>query len=278
MRLSTLLAVKSGSRIKLSDREADSTPGFPSAARMGKHDSPKDLGEEQLEELREKLAGLQYRLWAERRRSVLLVLQGMDTSGKDGVVRHVITGMNPSGCRVVSFKKPSEEENGHDFLWRIHRQSPTRGEIVVFNRSHYEDVLVTRVRGLVPDEVWKARYGQINEFEELLSESGTTIVKCYLQISKKEQKERLLARLADPEKNWKFDPQDVEERKCWGEYTKAYEEALARCSTRVAPWLIVPADKKWYRNWAIARVLVEVMEKMDPRPPKGKFRARDFEF
>jgi PPK2 family polyphosphate:nucleotide phosphotransferase len=263
-------------RSSLDHESTDSTPGFPS--QLGTHDSPKDLGEEQLDELREKLAALQYRLWAERRRSVLLVLQGMDTSGKDGVIRHVITGMNPSGCRVVSFKKPSEEENGHDFLWRIHRHAPARGEIVVFNRSHYEDLLVTRVRGLAPVEVWKARYGQINEFEELLSESGTTIVKCYLHISKKEQKERLLARLADPEKNWKFDPNDVEERKRWDAYTEAYQDALGKCSTRVAPWLIVPADKKWYRNWAIARVLVEVMEKMDPRPPKGRFKAKDFDF
>ncbi|MCK6476545.1 MAG: polyphosphate kinase 2 family protein [Phycisphaerales bacterium] len=255
-----------GSRIKLKDADAARTPGIGN----------KDEAEKRLEVNREKLGELQYRLWAEGRRSLLIVLQGTDTSGKDGVIRHVMTGMNPSGCRVTSFKKPSEEESDRDFLWRIHKAVPARGEVGVFNRSHYEDVLVARVQGLVPAAVWRARYDQINEFEELLVESGTTIIKCFLHISKAEQKERLLARLNDPAKNWKFNAGDIEERKRWPQYVKAYEDALARCGTSTAPWHVIPSDRKWYRNWAVSELMVRALEAMAPRPPAGKLKASQF--
>lgn len=250
---------------------ADSTPGFHG-------DDAKARTEDLLAANREKLDTLQYRLWAENKRSVLLILQGMDTSGKDGVVRHVIAGLNPEGVRVTSFKKPSEEETDHDFLWRIHQHCPAKGEIAVFNRSHYEDVLVVRVHELVPEKVWRARYDAINRFEANLAAEGTTIVKCFLHISKDEQKERLIARLEDPEKNWKFNPGDVEERKHWDDYQKAYHDVLTRCHTKHAPWHIIPADRKWYRNWATSELLVKTLQKLDPHPPKGKFKASMFKF
>ncbi len=238
----------------------------------------KEVAEQRLKENRDTLQKLQYRLWAENKRSLLVVMQGMDTSGKDGVVRHVIAGMNPEGCKVTSFKKPSEIELDHDFLWRIHQQCPAKGEIAVFNRSHYEDVLVVRVHGLVPEPVWRARYETINAFEKSLADSGTTIVKLFLHISKAEQKERLLARLADPEKNWKFNEGDIAERKKWASYQRAYEEAIAKCNTPYAPWHIIPADRKWYRNWAVSEILVKTLEAMDPKPPKGTFTAGQFKF
>lgn len=224
--------------------------------------------------LLDRLNDLQYLLYAERTRSVLLVLQGMDTSGKDGTIRHVMAGLDPSGCRVTSFKAPSPEELGHDFLWRIHKAVPARGEIGVFNRSHYEDVLIARVRELVPAKVWKARYHQINSFEKLLADTGTVIVKCFLHISKREQKERLLARLKDHRKVWKFSPGDIEERKLWPKYMKAYEDALSRCSTPHAPWYIVPADHKWVRNAVIAEILVKALGSMKLKIPKVTFDPR----
>ncbi len=236
----------------------------------------KQGAEARLESNKQKLAVLQYRLWAENARSVLLVLQGMDTSGKDGVVRHVMTGMNPSGLRITSFKKPSEEEVDHDFLWRIHNAAPAKGEVGVFNRSHYEDVLVVRVHGLVPTRVWRARFEQINSFEKLLVDGGTTVVKCFLQISKEEQKRRLIDRLKDPQKNWKFNAGDIEERKRWDQYMNAYEDVLARCGTEHAPWHVIPSDRKWYRDWAVSEVLLHTLEKMNPRPPRGKLKVSDF--
>ncbi|HKH48636.1 MAG TPA: polyphosphate kinase 2 family protein [Thermoanaerobaculia bacterium] len=219
-------------------------------------------------DLNGRLELIQERLWAEHKHKVLVVLQGMDTSGKDGVIRKVFEGVNPMGVRAVPFKAPTAEELDHDFLWRIHAQVPGRGEIVIFNRSHYEDVLVPRVRNLVPEKVWRARYDEINDFERLLTETGTTILKFFLHISKKEQKERLQERLDNPEKRWKFRKGDLEDRALWDQYMEAYEDLLARTSTREAPWYVVPADKKWYRNLVIATVLVETLEKLDIGQPE----------
>ncbi len=213
------------------------------------------------------LRRLQYRLYAENRRAVLVILQAMDAAGKDGVVRHVFAGLNPQGCRVTPFKVPSALENQHDFLWRIHQAVPAFGEIGVFNRSHYEDVLVVRVRKLAPPSVWQPRFAMINAFEECLSENGVTVVKLFLHVSREEQTERLIERLDDPERNWKFSDADVAEREYWDAYQEAYGEAIGRCSTRHAPWYVVPADRKWYRNWAVARILLATLQAMDLRFP-----------
>jgi PPK2 family polyphosphate:nucleotide phosphotransferase len=207
-------------------------------------------------------------LWAENRHKVLVVLQGMDTSGKDGTIRHVFDGVNPQGVRVASFKAPTPEELSHDFLWRVHPKVPGRGEMVIFNRSHYEDVLAVRVKELAPPKVWKPRYDQINDFERLLAESGTTILKFFLHIDQDEQKERLQARLDDPTKRWKFRKGDLEDRKLWKRFTEAYEEALSRTSQDGAPWYVVPANKKWYRNLVVATILVDALEKLDMRYPE----------
>ncbi|HBL29626.1 MAG TPA: polyphosphate kinase [Acidobacteria bacterium] len=240
-------------------------PGDTAGAKDGR-----EAAEEKALELNERLEVLQERLWAEQKHAVLVVLQGMDTSGKDGVIRKVFEGVNPLGVRVAAFKAPTEEELAHDFLWRVHSRVPGRGEIVIFNRSHYEDVLVPRVRQLVPEKVWKARYGQINDFEKLLAETGTTILKFFLHISKDEQKERLQERLDDPEKRWKFRKGDLDDRALWDDYTKAYEALLSRTSTRHAPWWVIPADKKWYRDLVIGSVLVEALEKLDIRRPEPR--------
>lgn len=216
------------------------------------------------------LGELAYRLYAENRRALLIVLQGMDTSGKDGTIRTVMNGINPQGCQVTSFKAPSEEELDHDFLWRIHRAVPRRGNVGIFNRSHYEDVLVVRVRKLVPEKEWKSRYARINEFERLLVEGGMRLVKFFLHISKEEQRKRLQARLDDPTKRWKFSRADLEERKLWPLYQRAYEDALTRCNTEYAPWHIVPSDRKWYRNLVVSRVLKTVLEEMDPQFPPAE--------
>jgi PPK2 family polyphosphate:nucleotide phosphotransferase len=192
----------------------------------------------------------------------------MDTSGKDGVIRHVFEGVNPQGVRVASFKVPTLEELDHDYLWRVHKQTPGRGEIVIFNRSHYEDVLVVRVHALVPEERWKRRYQQINDFERTLAEEGTILLKFFLHIDQDEQKERLQERLDDPNKHWKFNIGDLKERKLWDEYTRAYEDVLSKTSTRVAPWYIVPSNYKWYRNLVIARVLVDTLEGLDMHFPE----------
>ncbi|MDP4021795.1 polyphosphate kinase 2 family protein [Methylobacterium sp. NEAU 140] len=227
----------------------------------------KDWTKEALREERARIDALQERLYAERRRSLLLVFQAIDTGGKDGTIRAVLKGVNPQGCTVASFKVPSAEELDHDFLWRYHARTPGRGMIGVFNRSHYEDVLVVRVKGLVPDAVWRARYGLINDFERLLAESGTTILKFFLHISKDEQRRRLEARIANPEKHWKFDPADLVERKSWDSYQEAFADALTRCSTPHAPWLVVPADKKWFRNYVIAKTVADTLAAMDPHFP-----------
>jgi PPK2 family polyphosphate:nucleotide phosphotransferase len=216
----------------------------------------------------ERLASLQERLYAERDRSFLLVLQGMDTSGKDGVVKHVVAAMNPVGTEVTSFRAPTEAEARHPFLWRVRRRLPVAGQVGIFNRSHYEDVGIVRVHGLAPPETVERRYAEINRFEQRVADSGTTVVKCWLHISYDEQRERLLARLDDPAKRWKFNETDIAERAHWAEYMAAYETAIARCATDAAPWYVVPADRKWYRNWAVARLLVEHLDAMGPRYPE----------
>ncbi len=229
----------------------------------------KDWAKTALKRERKRIVDLQERLYAERARSLLLVFQAIDTGGKDGTIRAVLKGVNPQGCSVASFKVPSAEELDHDFLWRYHAKAPGRGMIGVFNRSHYEDVLVVRVKGLVKDHVWKARYGRINDFERLLTESGTTILKFFLHISKDQQKARLQARIANPEKHWKFDPSDLVERKSWDSYQKAFGDALTRCSTAHAPWVVVPGNRKWFRNYVIARTVADTLVAMDPRFPKA---------
>ena len=231
----------------------------------------KEAAGERLAENIGRLRELQYTLYAEDRRSLLVVLQGMDSAGKDGAIRHVMSGMNPQGCKVVPFKAPSKEELDHDFLWRIHRAVPPRGEIGIFNRSHYEDVLIVRVHELVPKSVWSKRYEQINRFERNLAENGTTIIKFFLCISKDEQRERLQARLDDPTKNWKFNPGDLDERKKWDDYIAAYEAVLKKCSRRQAPWFVVPADRKWFRNLVISEILCETLEGMKLKMPKPAF-------
>lgn len=213
------------------------------------------------------MQALQYTLWAEQKQSLLVVLQGMDTSGKDGTIRHVFGPLNPQGVRTQGFKRPTPEELRHDFLWRVHAHVPAAGRIVVFNRSHYEDVLAVRVLKLIPEDRWRLRYDHINDFEQMLSESGTRIVKIMLHISKDEQKRRLQARLDDPAKRWKFERGDLETRKLWDDYRAAYEEAIERCNTEHAPWHVVPADRKWYRNWAISTIVRANLEAMDPRTP-----------
>jgi PPK2 family polyphosphate:nucleotide phosphotransferase len=215
-----------------------------------------------------RLADLQERLWAEHTRSLLVVLQGMDTSGKGGTIKHVFRGVNPAGLDVAAFKQPTPAERAHPFLWRIEQRLPDPGEIVIFDRSHYEDVLVVRVHNLVPESVWRPRYEEIVEWEGRVASAGTAIVKVYLHISYDEQRERLLARLDDPDKHWKFNDVDIEERALWNDYMAAYEDMFARTHTDVAPWYIVPADRKWYRNWAVERLVVETLEELDPRFPR----------
>lgn len=230
----------------------------------------KAAAESELLTVRARIQALQERLYAERKRSLLVVLQAIDTGGKDGTIRHVFEGVNPQGCRVSSFKTPSPEELDHDFLWRYHREVPARGMIGVFNRSHYEDVLIVRVKELVPETMWRPRYDLINDFERLLTLSGTTVLKIFLHISKAEQKERLESRLADPTKNWKFDPADLVERQAWDSYQAAFQDALTLCGTRLAPWHVVPANRKWFRNLAVAKLIAGTLEAMDPRYPKPK--------
>ena len=255
------LTVPTGTKIKLSDFDPRRVEG----------DWTKSNAAKQIERNTAVTTDLAYRLYAENRWSVLLVLQGMDTSGKDGTIRTVTSGVNPQSCQVVPFKQPSAEELDHDFLWRIHQAVPRRGNIGIFNRSHYEDVLVVRVHKLVPEAQWRKRYDQINAFEELLVEGGITLLKCFLHVSKDEQKERLQARLDDPDKRWKFNHGDLDERKLWDDYQRAYEDALTRCNTAHAPWYIVPADRKWYRNLVVSQILREALEKLNPKfPPSAE--------
>ena len=251
--------VEPGSQVDLSQWDPDDKSPFEG----GKREAP-----EALDALNERLEALQELLYAEGQHKVLVVLQAMDTGGKDGTIRHVFEGVNPQGVKVAGFGVPTEEELAHDYLWRVHKRTPGKGEIVIFNRSHYEDVLVVRVHNLVPPEVWRRRYGHINDFERLLVDEGTTIVKFYLHISRDEQRERLQARLDRPHKRWKFKLGDLEERALWPQYVAAYEEMLSRTSTEWAPWHVVPANRKWYRNLVVAQAIVETLEGLDMRYPQ----------
>jgi PPK2 family polyphosphate:nucleotide phosphotransferase len=253
--------VKQGQEVRLTNLNPDDQSAF---------DGNKEAAEIRLVELNKELEVLQELLFAEHKRKLLIVLQGIDTAGKDGVIRHVFDGVNPQGVRVASFKVPTAEELDHDYLWRVHKQTPGRGEIVIFNRSHYEDVLVVRVHQLVPEAVWQKRYQQINDFERMLAEEGTTILKFFLHIDLDEQKERLEARLHDPTKQWKFNMGDLAERKRWSEYTQAYGDVLNKTSTKWAPWYIVPANRKWYRNLVIATLLVETLSGLNMAYPQPK--------
>jgi PPK2 family polyphosphate:nucleotide phosphotransferase len=251
--------------VDLRDIETDAAPGYAGDKTSGKND---------LQALGEELFDLQERLYADKevgKRSILLVLQGMDTSGKGGTLKHTVGLVDPQGVKITSFKGPTKEELSHDFLWRIAKAVPGPGIIGVFDRSHYEDVLIARVRELAPPEEIERRYGAINDFEAGLVESGVTLVKCMLHISPEEQKARLLARLDDPTKHWKFNPNDLAERARWGEYRSAYEIALERNNTEHAPWHVIPADKKWYRNLAIGHLLLETLRLLDPQWPKADF-------
>src|ERR1700722_11759921 len=227
----------------------------------------KEAGLAHLAELVTRIGGLQYRPAAEGRRSLLLVLQGLDASGKDGTVRHILTGVSPQAWRIVSFKQPTLTELAHDYLWRVHAACPARGEVGIFNRSHYEDVVAARVRKLVPDHVWRKRYRHIREFERLLTDEGTAVVKVFLHISRDEQGKRLQERLDDPEKAWKFQRSDLDDRALWTDYQGAFDDALRETSTDWAPWHVVPADHKWVRNIAVAQLLVDALETLDPKLP-----------
>lgn len=254
------LIVRPGKQIRLSRVSASDDAGF-----ADKTDARAHL-EADLERLRE----LQQLLYADGRFALLVVIQAMDTGGKDGTIRHVMSGLNPAGCVVTSFKAPSSEELSHDYLWRIHKAVPARGMIGVFNRSHYEDVLIVRVHKMVPREVWSKRYRQINEMERMLDENGVKILKFYLHISKSEQARRLKARIDDKGKNWKFSSADLDERKLWGKYQAAFEDAINECSTKWAPWHVVPANKKWARDCIVARAMVGALEELPLRWPKSK--------
>jgi PPK2 family polyphosphate:nucleotide phosphotransferase len=251
------LTVKLGKKVKLSKFDADDTLGWNKNHAM-KVSLDKNL---------KKLDSLQYLLYADRKHALLVVFQGLDAAGKDGTIRHVMSGVNPQGCSVTAFKVPSPEEAAHDFLWRVHRAVPPFGDIGIFNRSHYEDVLVVRVHNLVPKKVWSARYDQINKFEELLHRNNVTILKFFLHISKDEQKKRLMERVDDPDKRWKISEADFAERKFWDDYVASYEDALTFCNTKVAPWFIIPANKKWFRNLAVSHIIAETMEQMNLKFP-----------
>jgi len=227
----------------------------------------KDTAHQRLAELHERISELQQRLFAEARRSVLLVLQGLDASGKDGVIRSVFDGVNPQGCRVVSFRAPTSTELAHDYLWRVHAQLPARGEIGIFNRSHYEDIVAVRMLELAPKEVWSRRSGHIEGFERMLVDEGTTLVKVFLNVSKDEQRKRLQERVDDPERRWKFRHDDLKVRARFDEYLDAYDEVIAETSTEYAPWYVVPADRNWVKATAVATLLVEALERIDPKLP-----------
>jgi PPK2 family polyphosphate:nucleotide phosphotransferase len=247
--VSYVVKVRPGERIKLRDIDPGDT-----------HGTTRDAAENQQPVLEARLTRFQETLYAAGHGSVLIVLQGLDTAGKDGTIKHVFTAFNPAGCRVESFKTPTQKEAAHDFLWRVHRVTPPMGMVSIFNRSHYEDVLVVRVHKLAPRDVWEKRFARINEFETLLAENDTKILKFFLYISNDEQRERLIARVQDPKKAWKLSVSDWSEHDLYDEYVKAYEDAIERCSTAVAPWHIVTADHKWFRNFAVARTIVDSLE------------------
>ena len=250
------LRVRPGSRVRLARQDHGETHGWD-----------KEAAAVALATQLGRMADLQDRFWAEGKRSILVVLQGIDAAGKDGTINKVMEAFNPQGCPVTSFKVPSTEELAHDYLWRVHQKVPRKGEIGIFNRSHYEDVLVVRVHDFVPKEVWSARYDQINEFERILADNGTTIVKFFLAIDKDEQRERFQARFDDPTKRWKFSMGDLEERKLWDDYQAAFDDALSKTSTGHAPWYVIPANRKWFRNLAVATILADTMAELKPAYP-----------
>jgi PPK2 family polyphosphate:nucleotide phosphotransferase len=258
------LTVDPGEPVDLHDFD----PGY--SADFDKQSSRKGL-----EKLQQKMRKLQERLYAEGKQSLLIVFQAMDAGGKDSIIRKVFGGMNPQGVRVTSFKAPTEEELAHDFLWRVHQHTPRRGFIGIFNRSHYEDVLIARVNELVPESVWEKRYEHINNFERLLFDNGTRILKFYLHISKDEQKERFQDRLDRPDKHWKFSIGDLPVRNKWDVYMAAYEDAITRCNTDYAPWYIVPANRKWYRDLVVAQTIIATLEDMDPQYPEPEEGLED---
>lgn len=260
MNFSKACLVKPGSKVKLSDWDPTDTLGLD-----------KDRAVEELQKNTERLFELQYLLYAQNKYALLVVFQAMDAGGKDGAIRHVMTGLNPQGCSVAPFKAPTSVELDHDFLWRVHKEVPARGDVGIFNRSHYEDVLAVRVHNLVPKHIWSERYEQINAFERILAANNVVIVKFYLHISKDEQKRRFEDRIKDPQRNWKLSPADFAERKYWGKYRKAYEDALSRCSTREAPWYVIPGNHKWVRNAAVSMILVETLEALDLKFPEASF-------
>jgi PPK2 family polyphosphate:nucleotide phosphotransferase len=252
--------VEPGSRLRLAEVDPDES----------EHYRRKKAVADALKQQRERIADLQARLYGEKQRSLLIVLQAMDTGGKDGTIKGVFQGVNPQGCQVWSFKAPSNEEADHDFLWRYHQKVPPRGMIHIFNRSHYEDVLIVRVKGLVPEATWRPRYQAINQFEQALTLAGVTVLKFMLHISKDEQKRRLESRLADPDKRWKFSANDLKERALWDGYQRAFEDAISECTATYAPWYVIPANKKWYRNLVVARTIADTLAAMDPRYPPAE--------
>lgn len=255
-KLAERLVVKPGSKVHLRDADANDTHGY----------TKDGAAKPTLDDLA-RLTSLQERLFAEQKHPILVVLQGIDTSGKDGTIRHVMSALNPQGCRIAGFGVPTAVESAHDYLWRVHAQTPATGEIVVFNRSHYESVLVVRVHQLVSETLWRPRFDQINAWEQLLAAEGTTIVKFFLHIDQDEQRQRLQARYDDPTKHWKFKMGDLEERKLWDQYMAAYEDVLSRCSTEAAPWYVVPANRKWFRNLAIGEILADRIDALKPAYP-----------
>ncbi len=251
--------VKPNEKIDLAKRRPDDTSTFK---------GDKEQGRKKLAELNTRLEELQEQLFAEHKHKLLIVLQAMDAGGKDGTIRHVFDGVNPQGVKVAGFKVPTPAEQDHDYLWRVHKHTPGKGEIVIFNRSHYEDVLVVRVHELVTRSVWRRRYKHIRDFERILADEGTTILKFFLHIDLQEQKERFQARLDTPQKQWKFRKGDLKDRERWDDYMAAYAEALSKTSTEYAPWYVIPANRKWYRNLVISRILVDTLEGLNMRWPE----------
>ena len=258
------IRIRPGRRVRLRKFDPDDTSGC----------DDKDEALERLEKRLRRMSELQRLLFADAGHALLIVLQAMDGGGKDGTIRHVMSAFNPLGCRVTSFRAPTTEERAHDFLWRVHREVPPLGWVGIFNRSHYEDVLAARVRRLVPASVWRSRYAHINAFEKLLADSGVTILKFFLHISKAEQKQRLEKRLEDPTRSWKFDATDWEDRRRWDEYQRAYEDAISLCNAKWAPWHIVPADKKWYRDLVVSEHVVDALERMRLKYPRVRIPDR----
>jgi PPK2 family polyphosphate:nucleotide phosphotransferase len=252
------LMVSQGEKVKLSNYDPEETLGWDKGHKM-KSSLAKSI---------EKLDKLQYLMYAEKKHALLIVLQGIDAAGKDGTIRHVMSGVNPQGCKVTPFKKPTEEELEHDFLWRVHKAVPEIGDIGIFNRSHYEDVLVVRVHKLVPKQIWSHRYEEINNFENMLRENNVVILKFFLHISKEEQKKRFEQRIEDPDRQWKLSQSDFDERKYWDDYTAAFEDMLTRCNAPHAPWYVIPSNKKWFRNLAVSHIIVETLENLKMKFPQ----------